>query len=208
MALLTASTAARPAVSVLHGAPAPRVRIDPEALPCAVAGHAHIAVAVARLTCLQVPSRLQGVVRRPCMLGKQTSRMARLTLGCSERGMGRARISCLEVRPCPTVRLYHEVFPPELGVTLGTVSDIVALITTLRIVQHFNWMDLAEIGSVVFGDITGDIVRNAQIRRDAAAFVAIETELLVMTVHTVLVCPAGEETVLSHLVGAMSRSDS
>jgi len=90
---------------------------------------------------------------------------------------------------------------------LVTVPDIVALITTLRIVQHLNGMDLPEIGSVGFGDIAGDIIRNAQIRRDTAAFMTIEAELLVMTVHTVLVCPAGEETVLPHLVGAVSRSD-
>jgi len=207
MTFLTASTAARPAVSALHGAPVPRVRIDLEALPCAVAGHAYITVAVAGLTCLQVPSRLQSMVCRPHMLGKQTSRMASLTLGWIERSMGRARTSCLEVRPCPSVRLHPEVFPLELGMTLGTIPGVVTLIAALRIVQHLNGMDLPEIGSMGFGDVAGDIIRNAQIRRDAAAFVTIEAELLVVTINAVLSRPACEKTMLPHLVRAVGGSD-
>jgi hypothetical protein len=98
------------------------------------------------------------------------------------------------------VRLYPEVFPLELGMTFGTISDVVTLITALRVVQHLNGMDLPEIGSVGFGDVAGDIIRNAQIRRNAAAFVTIEAELLVMTVHAILPRSAGKETVLPHLV--------
>jgi hypothetical protein len=66
-------------------------------------------------------------------------------------------------------------------------------------------MDLPEIGSVGFGDIAGDIIRNAQIRRNAAAFVAIETELLVMAVCAVPAGTAGKEAVLTHLIGTVGR---
>jgi hypothetical protein len=90
-------------------------------------------------------------------------------------------------------------------VALGTVSDIVALITTLRIIKRLNRMDLPEIGSVGFGDIAGDIIRNAQIRRNAAAFVAIETELLVMAVCAVPAGTAGKEAVLPHLIRPVGR---
>jgi hypothetical protein len=84
--------------------------------------------------------------------------------------------------------------------TFGTVSGIVALITGLRVVERLKGMDLPEIGSVGLGDVAGTIIRDAQIRFDAAALVTIEAELLVMTVHTILPCSAGKKTVLSHLI--------
>jgi hypothetical protein len=84
--------------------------------------------------------------------------------------------------------------------TFGAVSGIVALSAGLRVVERLKGMDLPEIGSMGFGDVAGTIIGDAQIRCDAAALVTVEAELLVMTVHTVLPCSAGEKTVLSHLI--------
>ena len=98
------------------------------------------------------------------------------------------------------MRLDPEVVPLEPGMTFGTVSGIVALITGLWVVERLKGMDLPEIGSVGFGYGAGNIVRNAQIRCDAAAFVTIEAELLVMAVRAVLSGSACEEAVFPHLI--------
>ena len=114
--------------------------------------------------------------------------------------MGRSGISRLEIGPGRSVRLNSEVLPLEPGMTLGTISDIMALSTGLRIVQRLKGMEFPEIGPVGFGYIAGTIIRDAQVRCDAAPLVAVKAELLVMTVNTVLPCSAGEKTVLSHLI--------
>ncbi len=118
MALLTASTAALGTESILHGVPAPGMRIDHEAAPGAVTGHAHIAVTVTGLACLQVPPRLLRMISRPYMLRKQPARMAGLALVRSKCGVDRARISCLKIGPRPAVRLYPEIISLELGMAL------------------------------------------------------------------------------------------
>lgn len=170
-------------------------------------GHAHVAVAVASLACLKIPSRLQGVIRGPYMLGKKPVRMTGLALVGVKCRMHWSRRCSLEVRPGLSVRLDPEVVPLELGMTFGAVSCIVALRAGLRVVQRLKRMDFPEIRSVGFGNIAGTIIRDTQIRCDAAALVTVEAELLVMTVHTVLPCSAGKKTVLSHLVRAVGRSD-
>lgn len=118
MALLTASTAALLAVSALHGVPSPGMRIYHEAAPGAMTGHAHIAVTVTGLACLQVPPRLLCMVSRPYMLWKKSARMAGLALVRGKCGVGRAGIARLKVGPCPAVRLYPEIISFELGMAL------------------------------------------------------------------------------------------
>ena len=98
------------------------------------------------------------------------------------------------------MRLDPEIVPLEPGMTLGAVFCIVAFSAGLRVIQHLKGMDLPEIGPVGFRNVAGDIIRDAQIRRDAAALVAIEAELLVVTVNTVLPRSPGEKTVLPHLI--------
>jgi hypothetical protein len=61
-------------------------------------------------------------------------------------------------------------------------------------------MDLPEIGPVGLGHVARAIIRDAQIRINAAALVTVETELLVMTVRAILSGSACEEAVFPHLI--------
>jgi hypothetical protein len=90
---------------------------------------------------------------------------------------------------------------------LGAVSGIMALRAGLRVVERLDRMDFAEIRAMTTWDVTRPVIRNFQISIDAAAFVTVETELLVMTIHAVLVGPTGKEAVFPQLVRAMSRRD-
>jgi hypothetical protein len=139
------------------------------------------------------------------MLGEQSSGMTGLTLRSSKRGMSRTACSGREVRPSSPVGLHHEVLSPEFGVTLGAVPDVMTLITGLRIIQRLDGMDLLKIRTMGLGNIVRPVVRNAQVRIYAAAFVAVEAELLVMTVRAVPAGPSSEEAVLPHLIGPVGR---
>ena len=63
MALAAAPAVTLLLIAVFHLVPSSRVRVDLQACPAAVAGHAGLAVAVACLAGLQVPPRLPGMVR-------------------------------------------------------------------------------------------------------------------------------------------------
>ena len=103
MAFLTALSLALGLILVLYGIPSPRMGIDHETLPCTVAGHADLAVAVAGLASLQIPARLDRMGRRPLMLGKQPSRVTGLALRGSECSVGRTTCSGREIRPSSPV---------------------------------------------------------------------------------------------------------
>lgn len=131
--------------------------------------------------------------------------MACLTLRSGEGGMSGTSCSCRDVRETSPVRLHHKVFAPEFGVALDAVPGVMTLIAGLRIVQRLDGMDLLEIRSMSTGNIVCPVVRDAQVRVDAASFVAVKAELLVVTVRAVPARATREEAVLPHLIGPVSR---
>jgi hypothetical protein len=82
-----------------------------------------------------------------------------------------------------------------------------ALITGLRVVESLDGMDLPEIGSVGFRNIVCPVIRDAQVRVNAAALVAVEAELLIMAIHAVLSGSPGEKAMFPKLVRAVRRSN-
>ena len=145
-------------ISVLHRIPVPRMRINHQPAPGAVTGQTHVAVCVAGLAGLEIPARLPSVVGRPDMLRQQSSGMAGLALGSGEGGMGGAGIAYLEVGPCPSVRLHHEVFAPEFRVALAAVAGIVTPHARLGVIERLQGMDLAPIRSMAVRDVICPVV--------------------------------------------------
>ena len=139
------------------------------------------------------------------MLREQPPGVASLALCGRERGMSGTAGSRGHVRETPPVRLYHEVLSPEFRVTLVAVPHIVALIAGLRVVERLDGMDLPEIRAMRLGNVVRPVVRDAQVSIDAAAFMAIKAELLVMAVRAVPARTTGEEAVLTHLIGPVGR---
>jgi hypothetical protein len=89
--------------------------------------------------------------------------------------------------------------------TFSAVPDVMALIAGLGIIERLDGVDLPEIGTMGLGNVVRPVVRDAQVRIDPAALVAVEAKLLVMTVRAVLSDPAGKEAVLPHLIGPVGR---
>jgi hypothetical protein len=68
-------------------------------------------------------------------------------------------------------------------------------------------MEFPEIGAVTFRNVVGPVVAGLKIGVDAASRVAVETELLIMAVRTVLVRLTRDQTVAPGPVRVVVRGD-
>ncbi len=159
--------------------PVARMRVGPAA---AVTLDADIPVGMTGLTRLQVAPRLNGmfaIVEAIC-----------LTVG-TQWPMG----------------LDPQIASRKFGMTLGAVLRVVASPAALRIVGGLDWMDVDPIAAMAFRLIVAAKVLHRQVVSRAPAGMAVEAELLFVTLAAVLDCLARQCPVASHPVAVVVRSD-
>jgi hypothetical protein len=142
-------------------------------LPAAVALDADIRLRVARLAGLQVPSCFGSVIRIPVIDLRRTG----WTMGFD----------------------VHAAFIPYFGVAVLTEIRLMAAIAVLGIVRRLDGMDGNKIGAVRLGhEITCSRRTPLQIRFYSPAFVAVDTEGLLMAIRAIVPRLLGKQTMLLH----------
>jgi hypothetical protein len=140
-------------------------------LPAAVALDADIRIRVARLAGLQVPPRFSRMIRIPVV---------------DLRGTG-----------LPMGFDVHAAFIPYLRVAVLTETRLVAAIAVPGVVRRLDRMDGNKIGAVRLGHELPSARRTPlQIGFDSPAFVAVDTEGLLMTIRAIIPCLLGQQPVL------------
>jgi hypothetical protein len=158
----------------ISGLPVSRMGPDPAA---AVALDANITLGMAGLTGLQVPASFKGMLAVP---------------------NPELRIAASHVR-LDGHRSFWE--PAVAGIAEGGL--VVAANALLRIVQSLYRMDHDKVAAMAFRLIVAPEVLSGKVRSVAAAFVAIKTPGLLVTLAAVISRPAGQNTMSPHKVRIM-----
>jgi hypothetical protein len=147
-------------------------------LPAAVALDADIRIRVARLAGLQVPPRFDRMIRIPVK---------------DLRGTG-----------LPMGLDAHAPFIPRLAVAVRAEFRLVAAIAVLGVIRRLYGMDGDKIGAMRLGhELPSPRRTSLQIRFNAAAFVAVDTEGLLMAIRAIVPCLLGQQPVLLYKESAV-----